>query len=130
MNKPGRPKGGKNRRWSKEEKLRIVRRYLDERIGQHELARQEGISRGILYKWIERYLEQGEPGLELSPKTGNPYAALHSSKSLTELERLRLTVAKQQLEIARLKNGYRVERSGAVKEFVTLSGASIKSSKK
>lgn len=39
----GRPKGGTNRKWSKEEKLGIVRRYLDEGIGSRPLGKQEGI---------------------------------------------------------------------------------------
>ena len=53
----GRPKGGKNRNWSKEEKLRIVRRYFDERIGQGTLAKEENISKGQLYNWIRKYAE-------------------------------------------------------------------------
>ena len=40
--------------------------------------------------WVKRYLEEGENALE--PKNGNPYAALHRSKSLSEMEWLRLTV--------------------------------------
>ena len=54
-----RPKGGKNKRWSTEEKLRIVRRYFDERIGQGTLAKEENISAGQLYNWIKRYAEGG-----------------------------------------------------------------------
>ncbi len=52
-----RPKGGKNKRWSTEEKLRIVRRYFDERIGQGTLAKEENISAGQLYNWIKRYAD-------------------------------------------------------------------------
>lgn len=127
MTRTGRPKGGKNRKWSKEEKLRIVRRYLDENIGRPTLAHEEGISSGMLHGWIQSYLDEGEAGLEPRKRPGN---ALHTSKSLTEVERLRLTVSKQQVEIARLKNGYWVERSGAGRVFVTSRGASTKSSKK
>lgn len=53
--------------------------------------------------WVKKYLEEGEDALE--PHNGNPCAALHRSKSLTEVERLRLLVAKQEVEIARLKKG-------------------------
>jgi len=129
MEQRGRPKGGKNRKWSKEEKLRVVRRYLDENIGRPTLAREEGISSGMLYHWIKRYMDEGEAGFEPKKRPGNIYSALYTSKSLSENERLRLTVAKQQIEIARLKNGYRVERSGANKEFVSLNVANTKSSK-
>jgi len=53
--------------------------------------------------WVKKYLMEGEDALE--PHNGNPYAALHRSKSLTEVERLRLMVAKQEVNIARLKKG-------------------------
>jgi elongation factor G len=76
---------------------------------------------------MEKYLEEGENALE--PHNGNPYAALHTSKSLSEVERLRLIVAKQEVEIARLKKGYWVEGAGANKEYVTGSGKTTKSSK-
>lgn len=114
----GRPKGGKNRTWSKEEKQRIVKRNLEERIGQRKLAEDEGISKGMLSKWISAFIEYGEKGLE-PQKRGNPFAALHTSKNLSELERLRLENAKQRVEIERLKKGYTVKGVGAEKEFVT-----------
>jgi hypothetical protein len=72
-------------------------------------------------------LEEGEESLE--SRRGNPYSALHASKSLSEIERLRLIVAKQEVEIARLKKGYWVEGVGANKEYVTGSGKNTKSSK-
>ena len=50
-------------------------------------------------------------------------------KSLSEVERLRLLVAKQEVEIARLKKGYWVEGAGAIKEYVTGSEKNTKSSK-
>lgn len=46
---------------------------------------------------------RGEESLE--PHNGNPYTALHTSKSLSEVELLRLVVAKQAVEIVRLKRG-------------------------
>ena len=49
--------------------------------------------------------------------------------SLSEVDRLRLIVAKQEIEIARLKKGYWVEGVGADKEYVTGSGENTKSSK-
>ena len=45
----------------------------------------------------------GAAGLEPKKWPGNKFAALHRSKDLSELERLRLLVAKQEVEIARLK---------------------------
>ena len=53
----------------------------------------------------------------------------HVSKNLSELERLRLMVAKLEIENERLKKGYWVEGVGANKVFVTGPGKSTKSSK-
>ena len=119
-------KGRKNRKWTKEEKLRIVKRYTDEKIGQRNLAKEEGISRGQLYSWIQKYLKGGEDALENQRKTGNPFSALHTSKSLSENERLRLIVQKQEIEIERLKKGYTVKGVGANKEYVTLQELNMK----
>ena len=77
--------------------------------------------------WVKKYLEEGEDALE--PHNGNPYAALHTSKSLSAVERLRLMVAKLEVENARLKKGYWVEGAGASKEYVTGNEKTMKSSK-
>ncbi len=113
----GRPKGGKNRRWTVTEKIRIINRHLEDHISMGQVAREENISSGMLSSWISKYLDGGE--VALAGRSGNPYAALHTSKSLTEEERLRLIIAKQEVEIARLKKGYFVKGVGAKKEYVT-----------
>ena len=112
-----RPKGGQNRKWTVEEKLRIINRHLQDQLSLKQVANEEGVSRGMLSNWISKYLEGGESALARKP--GNPYAALYNSKSLTEEERLRLIIAKQEVEIARLKKGYFVKGVGAKKEYVT-----------
>ena len=122
----GRPKRGKNRNWSKEEKLRVVLRNLDDKIGQQTIAREENISRGQVHSWIQKYLEGGPDALENRKKPGNPFAALSTSKSLTEEQRLKLIVEKQKIEIERLKKGYVVKGVGASKEFVTLRDLNTK----
>ncbi len=121
-----RPKGGKNKHWTQEEKLRIVRRYYEEGIGHVLLAREEGIATGMLSTWIRKYQEEGPKGLINKKKTGNPFAALHTSTSMNETEMLRLLVAKQEIEIERLKKGYIVKGVGANKEFVTTNNVSLK----
>ena len=121
-------KGTAHRQWRKEEKLKYIRLHLEEHMSLHEIERTYGISNSLVSGWVKRYLEGGEESLE--PHKGNPYAALHTSKSLSEVERLRLTVAKQEVEIARLKKGYWVEGAGVSKEYVTGSGRTTKSSKK
>lgn len=120
-------KGIPHRKWSKEEKMRIVRLHLEEHKTLRQIEKEKGIDNGLIATWVKKYLEEGEDALE--PHNGNPYAALYSSKSLSEVERLRLIVAKQEVEIARLKKGYWVEGAGANKEYVTGKGKTTKSSK-
>ena len=120
-------KGTPHRRFSKEEKMKYVRLHLEEHISAGQIEREYGIRNSQVLDWVKRYLEDGEDALE--PRNGNPYAALHSSKSLTEVERLRLLVAKQEVEIARLKKGYWVEGVGVNKEYVTGNGKTTRFSK-
>ena len=112
----GRPKGGRNRKWTVEEKLRMINRHLENHESLQQVAIAEGVSSGLLSTWISKYLEGGEEALV--NRSGNPYAALVTAKSLSEEERLRLIVAKQEVEIARLKKGYFVKGVGAGKEYV------------
>mgnify|MGYP002518679968 FL=1 len=123
----GTKKGTKPRKWSKEEKLKLVLLHLNEKVSLMQIEKEYSVSNGLVSTWVKKYLNGGEDALV--SRSGNPYAALHTSKSLSEVERLRLIVAKQEVEIARLKKGYWVEGVGANKEYVTGSGKNTKSSK-
>ena len=120
-------KGTPHRRFSKEEKVKYIRLHLDEHIPLKQIEREYGIRNSLVAEWVKRYLQDGEEALE--PRNGNPYAALHRSKNLSEVERLKILVAKQEVEIARLKKGYWVEGVGADREYVTGSGKTTKFSK-
>ena len=123
----GTKKGTKPRKWSKEEKLKLVLLHLNEKVSLMQIEKEYSVSNGLVSTWVKKYLNGGEEALV--SRRGNPYAALHTSKTLSEVERLRLIVAKQEIEIARLKKGYWVEGVGANKEYVTGSGKNTKSSK-
>jgi len=123
----GTRKGTKPRKWSKEEKLKLVLLHLNEKVSLMQIEKEYSVSNGLVSTWVKKYLNGGEEALV--SRSGNPYAALHTSKSLSEVERLRLIVAKQEIEIARLKKGYWVEGVGANKEYVTGNGKSTKSLK-
>ena len=120
-------KGVPHRKWNKEEKLKIIRLHLEEHVSIEKIEKEYGVNNSLVSVWVKKYLEEGEDALE--PHNGNPYAALHTSKSLSEVERLRLMVAKLEVEIARLKKGYWVEGAGASKEYVTGNEKTMKSSK-
>jgi len=123
----GSKKGVSHRKWSKEEKLRIIKLHLEEHQSLNQIEKEQGVDHSLVSAWAKKYLEEGKEAL--APHKGNPYAALHTSKSLSEVERLRLMVAKLEVENARLKKGYWVEGAGASKEYVTGSGRTTKSSK-
>ena len=123
-------KGQTKRVWTKEQKLEIVHKHLDEHISIKKLGKEYGIIHGMVSRWTKEYLAGGEAAFDPKPRPGNKFAALHRSKNLSELERLRLLVAKQEIEIARLKKGYWVEGVGANREYVTGQDLSTKSSKK
>ena len=123
----GTKKGTKPRKWSKEEKLKLVLLHLNDKVPLMQIEREYSVSNGLVSTWVKKYLNGGEDALV--SRSGNPYAALHTSKSLSEVDQLRLIVAKQEIEIARLKKGYWVEGVGANKEYVTGSGENTKSSK-
>lgn len=123
-------KGQEFRKWSYEEKLRIVIRHTQEHVSVKQLSKEEGATDSMICRWVHLYEESGEEGLQSKKRGGNPYAALATSKSLSEVERLRLLVMKQEIEIERLKKGYWVEGAGANKEYVTGCGKSTKSPKR
>ena len=82
----------------------------------------------MICRWVKEFIAEGETAFIPKGHPGNPFA-LHGSKSLSELERLRLMVAKLEIENERLKKGYWVEGVGANKEYVTGPGKSTKSLK-
>ena len=123
-------KGQKKRIWTPEQKLEIVQKHLEDHISAEKLGKEYSADSGMICRWVKEYISGGAAGLEPKKRPGNKFAALHRSKNLSELERLRLLVAKQEVEIARLKKGYWVEGAGANKEYVTGQDANTKSLKK
>lgn len=115
----GRPKGGKNRNHSKEEKLALVLRNLE---GESLLAleRDSGIYHSQIDKWTKQYLEGGEEALVNKRKPGNPLARYERRKELTYEEQLEYKIAllerellKKDAEIVRLKKSNEPERGDA-----------------
>ena len=124
----GRPKGGKNRKYTVEEKLYIVNMNLQDHMSIIQIEKETGISDSLISAWIHKYLDNGLQGLEnkKNKKSGNVYAALHTSKSLTKEERLELENMKLKIENERLKKGYLVKGVGADKEYVTFLEENMK----
>ena len=121
--------GQKKRVWTPEQKAEIVHKHLDEHISVRTLEKEYTADRSMICRWVKEYLAEGEQAFIPKGHPGNPFAALHTSKKLSELDRLRLTVAKLEIENARLKKGYWVEGVGANRVYVTGREMITKSSK-
>ena len=120
-------KGQKKQIWPKEQKLTIIKRYYEEHLSAGSLAKEYNADKSMICRWIRNYNQYGKTVFDSKKHgKGNPFSALHTSKSLTENDRLRLQLAKLEIENERLKKGYHVKGAGANKEFVTLRGASMK----
>ena len=121
-------KKGQNKRvWTPEEKAEIVYKHLNDHISVRTLEKEYHADRSMICKWVKKYIAEGESSFVHKGHPGNPFAALHVSKNLSEVERLRLTVAKLEVENERLKKGYLAKGVGASKEFVTGRGKSSRS---
>ena len=89
------------RRYSSEEKIRIVLAGLRGEDSIAELCRQEGISQGIYYSWSKEFLEAGKK--RLAGDTARE-ATRGEVKSLRrEARDLKEVVAEQALELRLLK---------------------------
>lgn len=103
-----------NRYWSKEEKLRIVKRVVDDCLSTQQVAKEENISGGMLRHWVKKYVEQGEESLENKRKPGNPLTKYSRRKELSDLEKLEYENMRLRIENERLKKGYMMKGDGSV----------------
>ena len=122
----GRPRGSKNRKYSYEFKLKVIKEYLEDHLSLLELEEKYGVVHSVIIRWTRLYNE----GLLKTgrKRTGNPFSALYTSKSLSREERLELENLKLKIENERLKKGYTVKGGGAGKEYVSIFDANTRSS--
>ena len=113
----GRPKGGKNREWSKEEKFKYVKAIINGEKSMTQIHNEENISFGLLSIWVKRYNEEDIEGLENKRKPGNPLAKYSRRKELTEIEKLEYENMLLRIENERLKKGYTEEDAAIAKLF-------------
>ena len=89
------------RRYSSEEKIRIVLAGLRGEDSIAELCRQEGISQGIYYSWSKEFLEAGKKRLAgdtaREANTGEVKSLRREARDLKEV------VAEQALELRLIK---------------------------
>ena len=112
----GRPKGGTNKTYKLEEKLKIVNFMLEGKTAW-DIEREYKINHSVSSKWLQKYNKFGEQGLINQKKPGNPMAKYSNKKNLTDLEKLELENMKLRIENERLKKGYLVKGDGSVVVF-------------
>jgi transposase-like protein len=105
-------------------KLKINNGLIFEHIS---LAKEYDADKSMICRWIRNYNQYGEVAFDSkNHRKGNPFSALHTSKSITETDRLHLQLAKLEIENERLKKGYLAKGVGANKVFVTLKDVNMK----
>ena len=102
----GRPKGGKNKEWSKEQKYEIIRLILNGEKSSYDLERELGVSSGMIRSWVRKYNKEGIDALENKRKPGNPLMKYSRRKELTDVEKLEYELMLYKIEVERLKKGY------------------------
>ena len=94
---------------SKEFKLEAVRRVLDGK-SSNEVGRELNVRGSQVRDWVRLYQSGGETALEPKRKPGNPFARYVNRKQLSEVEQLRYALAKAEVELAKLKKEYELQR--------------------
>lgn len=114
----GRPKGGKNKYYTKEEKYKIIKPILEFEKTSGQITRETELSNGMLSKWVNKYRESGIDGLENKKKPGNPIAKLYLKKKFSSKEeQLEYENMKLRIENERLKKGYLMRGDGSIVIF-------------
>lgn len=125
----GRPTGSigiTRRKWTIDQKLSIIKLYLDEHRSYRSLEAEYQINKGVIYGWVKRYIEKGLDGFVEKSYQRNSMISLYRKKRLTEDEALRLENFKLKVENARLKKGYIVKGVGSKKEYIPTSKMNTK----
>lgn len=101
--------GGRRRRWSTAEKLRIVEETLDERASISVVARRNGVAPNLLYRWRRLMLEGGAVAVSNDDEVTSNRAVRQLEERIRELERqlgrktLEVEILKEALDKARPK---------------------------
>lgn len=101
--------GGRRRRWSAAEKLRIVEETLAEGASISVVARQNGVAPNLLYRWRRLMLEGGAVAVSEDDDVTSNRAVRQMEERIRELERqlgrktLEVEILKEALDKTRLK---------------------------
>lgn len=79
--------GGRRRRWSAVEKLRIVEETLDDRASISVVARRNGVAPNLLYRWRRLMLEGGSVAVSEDDDVTSNKVVRQMEDRIRELER-------------------------------------------
>ncbi len=111
-------KGQKYKKWTAEEKYKIIKPVLDMEISTFQITKETGLSNGMINNWIKTYREKGYEGLTPKIKHDNPLAKYYNKKNLTKEEQLEYENMKLRIENELLKKGYLMKGDGSIVKFM------------
>jgi transposase len=115
--------GGRRRRWSATEKLRIVEETLDERTSISVVARRNGGAPNLLYRWRRLMLEGGSVAVAEDDDVTSNKVVRQLEERVRELERqlgrktLEAEILREAMDKARSKKPTLLVRSQLKDDF-------------
>ena len=100
--------GGRRRRWSAAEKLRIVEETLDERASISVVARRNGVAPNLLYRWRRLMLDGGAVAVSEDDDVTSNRTVRQMEDRIRELER---QLGRKTLEAEILREAFDKARS-------------------
>lgn len=115
--------GGRRRRWSAAEKLRIVEETLDDRASISVVARRNGVAPNLLYRWRRLMLEGGSIAVSEDDDVTSNKVVRQLEDRVRELERqlgrktLEAEILREALDKSRSKKPTLLARSPLRDDF-------------
>lgn len=115
--------GGRRRRWTAAEKLRIVEEALDDRASISVVARRNGVAPNLLYRWRRLMLEGGSVAVSEDGDVTSNKVVRQMEDRIRELERqlgrktLEVEILREALDKSRSKKPTLLARSPLKDDF-------------
>lgn len=115
--------GGRRRRWTAAEKLRIVEETLDDRASISVVARRNGVAPNLLYRWRRLMLEGGSVAVSEDDDVTSNKVVRQMEERIRELERqlgrktLEAEILREALDKSRSKKPTLLARSPLKDDF-------------
>lgn len=115
--------GGRRRRWTAAEKLRIVEETLDDRASISVVARRNGVAPNLLYRWRRLMLDGGSVAVSEDDEVTSNKVVRQMEDRIRELERqlgrktLEAEILREALDKSRSKKPTLLARSPLKDDF-------------